>query len=115
MVAPLLVWRVGGSAASRFLLTGESVDAITAKQLGLVHETVSSEQVWVRAQGFCEQCAAAPSEALQMTKRLLNETIGENVISQLTIGAGMGAAGCTTEAAVEGVRAFVEKRPPQWP
>jgi methylglutaconyl-CoA hydratase len=114
-VAPLLSWRIGGSAASRLLFTGEAISVTQALQYGLVHECVPSEQVWVRAHGLCEQIAKSPAEAIQLTKRLLNENIAEHVLGQLATGTGMGAASCTTEAAAEGLRAFVEKRVPQWP
>ncbi len=49
-----------------------------------------------------------------MTKRLLNETVGEQLLSQLTAGAAMSAASRTTEAAAEGLAAFKEKREPKW-
>ncbi len=49
-----------------------------------------------------------------MTKRLLNETIGEELFSQLAAGAAISAASRTTEAAAEGLAAFTEKREPKW-
>ena len=49
-----------------------------------------------------------------MTKQLINETIGENLFTQLSIGAANMAAARTTEAAIEGINAFLEKRDPEW-
>jgi methylglutaconyl-CoA hydratase len=49
-----------------------------------------------------------------MTKRLLNETIGEQLLSQLAAGAAVSAASRTTEAAAEGLAAFADKREPKW-
>ncbi len=49
-----------------------------------------------------------------MTKRLLNETIGELLTAQLAAGAAVSAASRTTEAAAEGLAAFMEKRAPKW-
>ena len=49
-----------------------------------------------------------------MTKRLLNETIGEQLFSQLAAGAAISATSRTTEAAAEGLAAFNEKREPEW-
>ena len=49
-----------------------------------------------------------------MTKQLLNETIGEQLFTQLSIGAANMAAARTTDAAKEGVSAFLEKRDPDW-
>ena len=49
-----------------------------------------------------------------MTKRMINETIGESLTSQLNLGAAATAASKTTDAAAEGVTAFIEKRAPKW-
>ena len=45
---------------------------------------------------------------------LLGETIGENLGTQLSVGAAMSATSRTTEAAQEGLKAFIEKRRPEW-
>jgi 1,4-dihydroxy-2-naphthoyl-CoA synthase len=50
----------------------------------------------------------------QLTKRLLNETVGEQLETQLAAGAVMRATSCTTEAATEGLAAYAEQRPPVW-
>jgi enoyl-CoA hydratase/carnithine racemase len=115
MVAPLLHFRQGGAVAARMLLTGRSVDSDAAMGMGLLTDLVAADQIWVCADALGQQIATAPRESLQMTKRLLNESIGEALISQLTIAAGLGAAASTTDAAAEGLRAFLEKREPQWP
>lgn len=114
-VAPLLWFRLGGAVAAQLLLTGNNIDADQALRLGLACDMVSADQMWATADALGQQVAAAPAEAIQLTKRLLNESIGETVASQLTIAAGMGAAASTTGAASEGLRAFLDKREPQWP
>jgi len=114
-VAPLLWFRCGGAIAARFLMTGQDADAAWALEAHMVSKVVPAAQVWVAANQLGEITAAAPYEALQMTKRLLNETIGEWLTTQLVVAAGMGATSCSTEAAGEGMRAFLEKRPPLWP
>ena len=58
--------------------------------------------------------AGAP-EALLLTKRVLNEKIGEILTTQLAAGAAASATARTTEAAAEGLAAFMEKREPKWP
>ena len=115
LVAPLLWFRSGGSLAARWLLTSETVTAAEALRTNLVSTVSKSDQVWVTADTMGQETAKAPAEAMQMTKRLLNETIGEWLTSQLVVAAGMGATACSTEAAAEGLRAFMEKRSPTWP
>jgi methylglutaconyl-CoA hydratase len=46
---------------------------------------------------------------------MLNEVIGEQLFTQLTAGAAISATARTTEAAEEGLAAFLEKREPKWP
>jgi methylglutaconyl-CoA hydratase len=114
MVAPLLAFRIGAGHAGYLLLTAQVIGAQEAHRLGLFHELVSDDKVWARANQLIGQLAQCAPEALQMTKRLLNETIGEQLISQLAAGAAVSAASRTTEAAAEGLAAFLEKREPKW-
>lgn len=114
MVAPLLCFRLGAGHAARLMLTSTAIDAQEAKQLGLFHELVETDQVWARAVDLARECAAGAPEAIQLTKRLLNETIGEQLAMQISAGAAMSATARTTEAAQEGLAAFIENRPPKW-
>lgn len=114
MVAPLLAFRIGGARAAYLLLTAESIDADEAHRYGIFHEIVPTEKTWARANELVGQIAQSAPEAVQMTKRLLNETIGEALLSQLAAGTAVSATSRTTEAAAEGLKAFREKRAPKW-
>jgi methylglutaconyl-CoA hydratase len=115
LVAPLLTFRLGGSHAARLLLGAEPIDAVEAHRIGVYHELTGPDQVWARAHELAAQCARSAPEALQLTKKLLNETIGEQLETLLTAGAAASATARTTEAAKEGLTAFLEKREPKWP
>lgn len=114
LAAPLLHWRVGSARAANLLLLNPVIDAGQAHQLGIVHQVVEDRLVWFRSQECAKEIASAAPESVQLTKQLLNETIGESVFTQLSIGAANMAAARTTEAAKEGVAAFLAKRPPNW-
>jgi len=114
LVAPLLAFRIGASRASYLLLTAQTISAAQALHDGIFHEVVSDDLVWARANQLVSEIAKSSPEALQMTKRMLNETIGETLATQLSAGAAVSAASRTTEAATEGLTAFMEKRDPQW-
>ena len=114
LVAPLLTFRVGAGIAGNLLLTGRAVDSAEALARGIFHESCSPETLWARGHAIAQQCAESAPESLQITKQLLNETIGETLRTQLTAGAAASATARTMEAAIEGVDAFFEKRPPQW-
>jgi methylglutaconyl-CoA hydratase len=114
LAAPLLSFRLGAGQAARLLLTGQTLDAREAYRIGVFHELTSADTVWARAMELANECAAGSPEAIQLTKRLLNETLGENLSTQLSAGAVMTATAHTTEAAAEGISAAVEGRKPQW-
>lgn len=115
IVAPLLAFRCGGAHAAYLMLTARTIDAAEAHRLGLFQELAPADHLWPRAAMLAEEIAESAPEALLLSKRVLNETIGEQLLTLLTAGAAASAAARTTEAAAEGLSAFLEKRPPQWP
>ena len=114
LVAPLLAFRVGGGHAARLLLSAELIDAGEAHRIGLYHEVVKSDLIWARAHEIASECAKGAPEALQLTKRMLNETIGETMTTMISAGAAVSATARTTAAAAEGLAAFFEKREADW-
>lgn len=115
MNAPLLNFRIGAAVASQLLIGGRELAATEAKDIGLVQHVVESDQVWVRSSTWIDEMAEAPHEAIQLTKRLLNEMVGEQLLTQLSNGAAALASSLTTEAAAEGLAAFCDSRPPKFP
>ncbi len=111
---PLLSFRVGTGLAASVLFSAKPVLASQALSLGLFHEVVADHLMWARSFEIAKQCASGARESHQMTKRMLNETIGENLFMQLSVGAANMAAARTTQAAKEGINAFLEKRDPNW-
>ena len=106
--------RLGGGHAARLLLTSATINAVESHNLGLFHEIVAADKAWARAMELARECAAGAPEAIQLTKRLLNETVGEQLQTQLAAGAVMRATAFTTEAAQEGIAAYIQQRPPNW-
>jgi methylglutaconyl-CoA hydratase len=114
VVGPLLAFRIGAGQAARLLLSSSLIPASEAYRIGVYHELTDANRVWARAVALGEECAQGAPEALQLTKRLLTETIGEQLMIQLAAGAAISATSRTTEAAQEGLNAFLEKRAPEW-
>jgi methylglutaconyl-CoA hydratase len=114
VVAPLLAFRVGGGAAARMLLTSALYPADEAFRLGVYHEVIDENRLWARCVELGRECAAGAAEAVGLAKRFLYETIGEQLSTQLSVGAAVSATARTTEAAHEGLAALVEKRRPEW-
>jgi enoyl-CoA hydratase/carnithine racemase len=114
LVSPLLNFRVGGSYAANLLLTARMIEASEAHRIGLYHELVANDFIWARAHELAGEIEKSAPEAIQLTKKMLNETIGEHLFTQLAAGAAASATARTTEAAAEGLAAFLEKREPKW-
>ena len=114
VVTPLLCFRLGAGLAARLLLSSEVVSAPEAMSMGIFHDLIEPDKVWARAAELVDQCAAGSSEAIQLTKRLIFETAGEELATQLAAGAAMSATIRTTENAREGMAAFLGGRPPEW-
>lgn len=114
MVTPLLAFRVGAGQAARLLLIAETMEAREALRIGIYHEVVPPDVLWARAHELATMCAKGAPQALQLTKQVLNETVGEHLFTQLGAGAAASAAARTTSAAAEGLAAFLEKREPNW-
>tara|TARA_Y100001960_G_scaffold314504_1_gene378791 strand:- start:101 stop:883 length:783 start_codon:yes stop_codon:yes gene_type:complete len=115
LVAPLLNFRLGAGKAANMLLQARSFSAEEAYQAGTFHELVEEALIWARAHEMAEQVAESAPESMQLTKQLLNESIGETLLMQLNIGAAASATSRTTDAAQEGLQAFLDKRKPEWP
>lgn len=114
LAAPLVGFRIGAGQAGRLMLTGSPLTAAEAHRLGLFHEVVAADQVLARAMELAAECAAGAPEAIQLSKRLLNETLGESLATQLSAGAAIAATSRTTEAAEEGIAAQLDGRKPVW-
>lgn len=114
LVSPLLNFRVGGAYAANLLLTARTIEASEAHRIGLYHELVAGDLIWARAHELAGEIEKCAPEAIQLTKKVLNETIGEHLFTQLAAGAAASATARTTEAAAEGLAAFLEKRDPKW-
>jgi enoyl-CoA hydratase/carnithine racemase len=115
LVTPLIVFRLGAGTAARLLFRADLIEAEEALRLGAYHELVKSDLIWARAHQLVGECAEAAPQSLQLTKQLLNETIGEHMLETLlAAGAAASATSRTTEAAREGLEAFLQKRKPNW-
>jgi methylglutaconyl-CoA hydratase len=114
IVSPLLTFRIGAGHAANLLLSAQLITAQDALQRGIYHQIVPFDHAWAAAHEQASQCAQSSPEAIQLTKRMLNETIGEHLGTLLSAGAAVAATAHTTQAAEEGLAAFLEKREPKW-
>lgn len=80
---PMWVHRVGFENAKRYLLTGDEIAALKAKEIGLVHEVVAPEALDAEARRLADRMAMLPLNQLQMIKLYCNQA-AENMGLQAT-------------------------------
>ena len=101
-------------AAFEMLVTGEFIGAEEAKVRGLINRIAEPDQIDAEVEKLVASIITKPRVAVAMGKKLFYRQ------AELGIAAAYDAAGETMacnmmdEAALEGVQAFIEKRPPQW-
>lgn len=112
--ATMLNFRVGAAIAARYSITGQPISAELGSQMGLIHDVVEEDLVWARAHQLAVEIESTSSQSIQMTKRLLNESVADQLETQLQVSGAMTAAARTTSHANLGINAFLEKETPEW-
>ena len=112
--ATMLNFRVGAAIAARYSITGQPISAELGSQMGLIHDVVEEDLVWARAHQLAVEIETTSSQSIQMTKRLLNESVADQLETQLQVSGAMTAAARTTSHANLGVNAFLQKETPEW-
>ncbi len=105
---------VGLKLASELTLLGERLDAVHALRLGIVNRLAPPDRLAAEAEALAARLAAGPTAAYARTKALLQQTVGEAFAAQLRREAESFAACAASEDFVEGVRAFLDKRRPNF-
>jgi enoyl-CoA hydratase/carnithine racemase len=100
--------------AMYLLLTGDFIDADQACEWGLVNEVVEPENLAQATLNLANKIAAKPLAALQAGKRLFYRQIESNIQQAYQLASQTMACNMMDDSALEGVQAFIEKRPPNW-
>jgi 2-(1,2-epoxy-1,2-dihydrophenyl)acetyl-CoA isomerase len=102
---------LGAARAFDWSTTGRRLTAAEALQWGLVSEVVPADELAARATDVARRFAAMPTRAVWQTKRLLDAAENATLAEQLEAEAVAQAELVQTADFVEGVEAFLEKRP----
>jgi methylglutaconyl-CoA hydratase len=113
VISPYVVRKVGLSFARSMFVTGERFSAARALAAGLVHEVVAQPDLDVAVETVVDRCLRAGPAAVAAAKRLpdlarlpLDEAADQTTELIATLRAG--------DEGQEGMRAFLERRPPSW-
>jgi 2-(1,2-epoxy-1,2-dihydrophenyl)acetyl-CoA isomerase len=105
---------IGLARAFELALLNEPLSAADAERVGLVNRVVAAGDLLGAAREIAVRLAAAAPQAVGLTKRALNRSLETDLESALEYEAFLqGIAGRTADHA-EGMRAFLEKRPPRF-
>jgi 2-(1,2-epoxy-1,2-dihydrophenyl)acetyl-CoA isomerase len=105
---------VGYAKAFELMATGDIISAQEALALGLVNRVVPFEELDATVNELATRLAAAPSIALAKIKQGLNHGEKSDLASALEFEAESQAACFKSDDFAEGVKAFLEKRKPQF-
>ncbi len=109
-----LARRVGQGKAMEMVLLGAPVSATEALDLGLVSRVVADEDVHEAAITLARQLAGRPRVAVQAAKRAITAGAGLPLPAALAIETREFLAASASEDSLEGVRAFLERRQPEF-
>jgi len=104
--------RVGDARARGLALLAEPLPAQTAEQWGLIWKAVDDATLMQEAVALCERFAKAPTHGLSLIKQALNASAGNSLDAQLDLERDLQREASLSPDYMEGVRAFIEKRPP---
>jgi len=105
---------VGPARAAELFFLAEMVDAERAERLGLVNRVVPHERFREEVDALARELAAKPPLPIRLAKEAIRRSLGSSLEDMLDFEVEMQEACFRSADALEGVRAFVEKRPPRF-
>lgn len=114
VISRFVVPKIGSSWARRLFLTAERFEAATALQIGIIHNIVAEAELDPAIDRHIKALRASGPQAVHEGKALIADLIGRAPSEHRTFTAQRIAAVRTSPEGQEGLRAFLEKRPPSW-
>ena len=107
----LIPERIGFARAIQMAMLGDKVPAKQAHEWGLINRVVPNEQLAEQTAELADRLASGPTRSYAGSKRQLNQWAFNRMHEQLELEATIQAEMARTPDFIEGVTAFVEKRP----
>lgn len=105
---------IGRKRAFEMLMTGEFIDAPTAREIGLVNRVVAAGQLDDEIRALARRIAAQPVVAVTMGKDMFYRQLEMGIEGAYQLAGQTMACNMMDADALEGVQAFLEKRDPGW-
>ena len=108
----LLPRHVGLHKAKELVFFGDDLSATDAERLGLVNKVVPAAELEATLTAWARRLADGPTFAIGLSKRLLNRSLQSDMDTLFAEEAFSQALAANSEDMREGIRSFIEKRPP---
>ena len=105
---------VGWKRAAELMFTGDMLTAQEAYELGMINAVTPDAELMSRALAMADRLANAPTAAIAQIKRLLEASAVNDYAAQLELERASQIESGKTKDFIEGVSAFLEKRPPRF-
>ena len=105
---------IGIHRAKELIYTGDIIDADTAFSLGLVNKVVPLESLMTEAKALARKLLSRSSVALSFAKKAINSGTGMSLNAGIDLDETFFARCFDTEDQKEGMKAFLEKRKPEF-
>jgi 2-(1,2-epoxy-1,2-dihydrophenyl)acetyl-CoA isomerase len=105
---------VGWKRATELMFTGDLITAEAAAQMGMINSVAPDDELMNKVMGMAERLAQAPTAAIARIKMMLEASVVNDYGSQLDLERETQIESGKTRDFVEGVSAFLEKRPPRF-
>jgi 2-(1,2-epoxy-1,2-dihydrophenyl)acetyl-CoA isomerase len=102
---------VGEARARALMMLADPIGAEQAAAWGMIYRAVDDEDLMGEARIVAERLAAGPTHTFGLIKRALAASSGASLEAQLDLERDLQREAGTRDEYVEGVRAFLEKRP----
>jgi enoyl-CoA hydratase/carnithine racemase len=109
-----LARNLGRKPAFEMLVTGEFIDAQTAREHGLVNRVVDAAQLDAEVERLAASIVAKPRTAVAMGKALFYRQVEVGIEAAYEDAVATMACNMMDHCALEGVQAFIDKRTPAW-
>jgi enoyl-CoA hydratase/carnithine racemase len=105
---------LGRKAAFEMLVTGNFIDAEEARAKGLVNRVADAGRLDAEVESLAASIVAKPRVAIAMGKALFYRQLETGIEGAYEDAGRTMACNMMDASALEGVQAFIEKRPPKW-
>lgn len=105
---------IGWKRAAELMFTGDMVTADRAYEMGMINLVVPDGEMMAQVMVLAEKLAKAPTAAIGRIKRLLEASALNDYGGQLDLERETQIESGKTKDFIEGVAAFLEKRPPKF-